>query len=74
MNPSNHPARRRFGTVTDLAPGTDALASEWLVRQREGLNPAEERELQAWLAADSAHAEAFAEHVRADRIYVKVGP
>ena len=37
----------------------EACAARWVVRQREGLEPAEERKLAAWLATDPAHAEVY---------------
>lgn len=37
----------------------DAAAADWLVRRQDGLTPEEEAELQAWLAADPAHADAL---------------
>ena len=40
-------------------PETDAAASQWVVRQRAGLDSASERELAVWVAADPTHAEAF---------------
>lgn len=41
------------------SPETDAVASLWVVRQRAGLDPADARELAAWIAADPRHEEAF---------------
>jgi len=42
------------------AENTMAEAARWFARRRSGdLSPAEARELEAWLAADSAHREAF---------------
>ncbi|MFT4195900.1 FecR/PupR family sigma factor regulator, partial [Ottowia sp.] len=38
----------------------EAAAAGWLVRRQDGLSPEEEAELQSWLAADPAHAEALA--------------
>ena len=37
----------------------DAAAAGWMVRRADGLTPAEEAELQAWLAADPEHARAL---------------
>ena len=39
----------------------DAIAAGWVVRRQDGLTPEEEAELQAWLAADPAHARALAQ-------------
>ena len=41
------------------AQETEACAARWVVRGREGLGPAEERKLAAWLAADPAHGEVY---------------
>jgi len=43
----------------DVRDNIDAIASRWVVRRRAGLDGADERELEQWLMADSAHREAF---------------
>lgn len=48
---------------SDRSPSADPLpgiASRWVQRREAGLSSVEQRELRAWLAADSRHAEAFA--------------
>jgi transmembrane sensor len=37
----------------------EACAARWVVRERDGLDPAEERKLAAWLAAEATHAEVY---------------
>ena len=37
----------------------DAAAAGWMVRRQDGLTPEEQAELEQWLAADPAHAEAL---------------
>ncbi|MEO6874675.1 MAG: FecR domain-containing protein [Opitutaceae bacterium] len=41
------------------ARAAEVIASEWLVRQGEGLDPTEQREFDRWLAADPSHTQAF---------------
>jgi len=44
--------------IADQDP-LDVAAAGWMVRRQDGLTPQEEAELQAWLAADPAHAKAL---------------
>lgn len=39
----------------------EETATAWVVRKREGLTPAQEEELQAWLDEDPRHFGAYAE-------------
>lgn len=55
-----NPFRSEDRTVNDEA-------ADWFGRHDGGLNPAEERELQAWLDADPRHARAFAQLAAASR-------
>lgn len=43
------------------ARAIDDVAAGWLARRQGGLTPAEEKDFQLWLAADSRHAAAWAE-------------
>ncbi|MDO8409800.1 MAG: FecR domain-containing protein [Phenylobacterium sp.] len=54
---SLHPVFRDIGAAEDA---TDAAAALWLARDGAGWSPAEEAALQAWIAGDAAHAEAWA--------------
>ena len=42
---------------TSTSRDVEACAARWVTREREGLDPAEKRELAAWLAADATHAD-----------------
>ena len=60
MNHSaGHPSDPRPRHITPAA--CEATAAAWLMRRDAGLDAAGEREFAAWLAADSAHAEAYAQ-------------
>jgi transmembrane sensor len=55
-NPANLPC----GSADSAAEALELAAAEWLVLQDHGLNAAQQREFEAWLAADANHAAAYA--------------
>jgi transmembrane sensor len=45
----------------DEAQSVERIAAQWMVRQQEGLTPAEQKQLEVWLESDPRHVEVFSE-------------
>lgn len=60
----------RSGPSAASPADLDAAAAGWLVRRQDGLDPAEESDFQAWLAAASSHRAAFE---RLEGVWARLG-
>jgi transmembrane sensor len=61
MSAHQHHAVSSAGSDPGSTAAINARASEWLIRRDVGLEPAAQRELDAWLAANPRHQAVFAE-------------
>lgn len=52
----------------------DIAAAQWLLRRDAGLTPAEQAELEQWLAGDTAHALAWQQMCRTDQLLASLPP
>lgn len=57
MNPDNR--NERTPELSSTPAAMAVAAARWARRRKQGMTPAERRELQAWLATDPRHARAF---------------
>jgi transmembrane sensor len=61
VSPDSSADEREYEAFAQAQDPLDLEAATWVARRRNGLDAAGEAELQAWLAADPRHAEAFAD-------------